>query len=174
VVEHSWTIQLYDTDGPDADGDGVPDAVEERLVELAGELGLLAPDPNVPDGELDSDRDGLSNAAEIAFGRDPARADTDGDGIPDGEEDEDLDLLPDAAEFAAGTDPRDFDSDDDGWADGDEVVAGSDPNDPASGPPTGPARARPVGVFAGESPRPSVGVFVGESPRAPTLGVEVP
>ncbi len=51
----------------------------------------------------------------VALGTDPAKADTDGDGVLDG------------AEIASGTDPRQPDTDGDGMSDGWEVLHGYDP-----------------------------------------------
>ena len=58
--------------GDDADGDGIPDLVEQQ-------------DGTNPNSN-DSDGDGLSDAAEFAFGTDPNDIDTDKDGIKDGAE----------------------------------------------------------------------------------------
>ena len=67
--------------GPDADGDRMTDAHEQRIGTSAH--------------NVDTDGDGKSDAAEAChFGTDPLRADTDGDGVPDG------------AELARGRDPR--------------------------------------------------------------------
>jgi hypothetical protein len=76
----------------DADGDGVPDAVEQRN----------GTDPR----NADSDGDGIDDQEEIDRGTNPRLADTDGDGLADG------------AELDAGTDPFNRDSDGDGHADG--------------------------------------------------------
>lgn len=57
-------------------------------------------------GVPDSDRDGLDDLEERAYGTDPGLADTDGDGIPDG------------TEAAGGTDPLCADTDGDGRHDG--------------------------------------------------------
>ena len=59
---------------------------------------------------VDSDADGLDDAAELVFGTDPHDPDTDGDGLNDG-----------AEVNTAGTDPHDPDTDDDGLNDGAEV-----------------------------------------------------
>jgi cysteine-rich repeat protein len=83
---------------------------------------------------LDSDDDGLTDAQEdknlngrVDSGEtNPDDADSDNDGLKDGAEVENR-----------GTDPLDADSDNDGIDDGDEVTAGTDPNDPASGPDCG-------------------------------------
>jgi hypothetical protein len=72
---------------------------------------------------LDSDGDGLNDAAEPGIGTDPLDPDTDGDGRADGDE---------IGPRRVNTDPLDADSDDDGVADGDELANGTDPNDPIS------------------------------------------
>ena len=55
----------------DADGDGLPDAVEIRA-------------HGTSPFRADTDGDGLSDTAELAAGTNPLDPDTDGDGIPDG------------------------------------------------------------------------------------------
>lgn len=77
--------------GPDADGDGIPDAVEGD-----GD----ADGDGLPDFlDLDADGDGIPDETEGAD-------DTDGDGIPDYLDlDADGDGIPDAVERQAGTDP---------------------------------------------------------------------
>ena len=60
----------------DTDGDGMPDAWEERY-------GL---DPNTPDGELDADGEQLDNLDEYLNSTDPTVQDTDGDSLTDFEE----------------------------------------------------------------------------------------
>ena len=61
--------------------------------------------------EIDSDKDGLSNAHEWQLGTDPNNTDTDGDGLTDGDE---VDIY--------GSDPLLTDSDGDGVSDYDEVT----------------------------------------------------
>ena len=68
IADTSWLA--------DSDGDGMSDGWE-MLWDL---------DPNLGDGALDPDLDGLDNAAEWAHGSDPTNADTDGDGVNDGDE----------------------------------------------------------------------------------------
>jgi formylglycine-generating enzyme required for sulfatase activity len=58
--------------GPDADGDGLPDAREAAL----------GSDPSKPD----SDKDGLKDGEEGRLGTDPTKRDSDGDGASDAEE----------------------------------------------------------------------------------------
>jgi len=60
----------------DTDGDGMPDAWEERY-------GL---DPNTPDGDLDTDGEQLNNLGEYLNSTDPTVQDTDGDSLTDFEE----------------------------------------------------------------------------------------
>jgi hypothetical protein len=97
--------------------------------------------------DVDSDEDGLDDAAEIAAATDLMAADTDGDGYSDGAEvandysprhgnsqkltqvDSDKDYLSDAMEIAAGTGILNPDSDGDLFLDGTEVAAGYDPRD---------------------------------------------
>ena len=81
----------------------------------------------------DSDRDGVPDARERQQGTDPARVDSDGDGLADGYDpvpgvnDFDQDGLLDAEEVALGTDPRNADSDGDGVPDKEELDRGTDP-----------------------------------------------
>jgi hypothetical protein len=100
---------------------------------------------------LDTDTDGILDANELPlYGTDPLLADTEGDGVEDGievwgygsnplaDEDIDGDGLSNATETNTyGTSPLLFDTDGDGYSDGEEVAAGSDPNNPASVPPSG-------------------------------------
>jgi hypothetical protein len=119
-------------DQPDADRDGVPDALEASL-----QL-----DPNNPDskqdgrrdGERDFDNDGLSNAFEIFWGFNPMVARSRNANILDGDLDDDADALINRREQAASTNPTLADTDGDGWNDEAEFTAGSDPLDPKSKP----------------------------------------
>ncbi|MDP4007783.1 MAG: hypothetical protein Q8P68_01175 [Candidatus Peregrinibacteria bacterium] len=94
-------------------------------------------------GEMDSDRDGLTNEQEDYIGTDPFNPDTDGDGVNDGDEvkggrfdplhydcsgcipttpmDYDRDGLVGLTENYLGTDPLNPDTDGDGVWDGDET-----------------------------------------------------
>ena len=88
----------------DSDGDGLPDAWEERWF---GEGNLTQ------GADDDPDIDGLTNLEEFEFNQnlDPSSADTDADGLNDGRE-----------VNTESTDPLDDDSDDDTLTDGDEVI----------------------------------------------------
>ncbi|MCO4747346.1 MAG: hypothetical protein KC912_21280 [Proteobacteria bacterium] len=72
-------------DGPDANGDGVPDFLD-------------CDDASTGCGE-DADGDGVSSCDELAFGMNPVNPDSDGDGVPDG------------VEFGTGSTPMDTDND---------------------------------------------------------------
>lgn len=92
----------------DSDGDQVPDYLEE----------LYHSDKN----KADTDGDGLSDYEEIFVLRtDPAKKDTDDNGIDDGDEDTDGDGLTNLEELALRTNPAKADTDGDGLSDGDEV-----------------------------------------------------
>jgi len=125
----------------DTDDDGMKDGTED-----GDHDGLLDPheaDPNDTDTDDDLLMDGLEHGlaepegdgtdplvfipdTDPATTTDPAKADTDEDGLDDGFEDADLDGAVDEGE----TDPNDPDTDGDGYSDGVEVAAGSDPLDP--------------------------------------------
>ena len=94
--------------------------------------------PGAPNEDVDGD--GLTAAMEAAFGTNPCKADTDGDGMSDGYEtahaclnpaladtdlDPDGDTLTNLVEFGLGTNPCKTDTDGDGCADGEEL--GSNP-----------------------------------------------
>jgi hypothetical protein len=105
----------WDASTLDGDGDGMPDAWEEKH-------GL---DPLVDDSTDDPDGDLLNNLAEYQNRTDPNDPDSDDDGVSDG-----------AEVNVYGTNPRNADSDGDGYTDGDEVTEGqSDPLDSGSVPP---------------------------------------
>ena len=108
----------------DDDGDGLPDAWEEKY--------------GVDDPEGDDDNDGLTNVEEFELRTKPNKADSDEDGLSDKAEtevhktnplnpDADKDGLLDGQEIAAGTDPANRDTDEDGITDFDEIENGTDP-----------------------------------------------
>ncbi len=118
----------------DNDRDGLPNSYEAKYAFL---------DPNNPaDAAEDEDSDGLTNLEEFLNGTEPARADTDEDGLTDGAEvkthgtnprvaDTDGDGLLDGPEVNThGTNPLAVDSDGDGLWDGDELAEGTNPLDP--------------------------------------------
>src|SRR4051794_12765049 len=91
-----------------------------------------------PQAQVDSDKDGLTDAFERLAGSSPDVADTDQDGLSDADEaavthtdpllaDTDRDTLSDAEEVALGTGGSTWDSDSDGASDGVEVKYHSDP-----------------------------------------------
>ena len=114
------------TDSTDSDGDGIADQ-REGTGDADGD-GV----PNYLDD--DSDGDGIPDSVEAGPSGNPcAPADSDFDGIPDfADTDSDNDGVPDRDEVAAGTDPTNTDSDGDGLSDLAEQAAGTDPNDPTS------------------------------------------
>jgi hypothetical protein len=85
-------------------------------------------------GDVDSDGDGLTDAAEIALGTNPFDADTDHDGLTDGQEVNDYDTNPLSADtdgdgltdyeevMTFHTNPTVADSDNDGFTDYEEVL----------------------------------------------------
>ena len=108
----------------DEDGDGLPDAWEEKY--------------GVDDPEGDPDGDGLTNVEEYELRTKPDKADSDEDGLSDKAEieihetnplnpDADRDGLLDGEEIAAGTDPDKKDTDEDGISDFNELQDGTDP-----------------------------------------------
>ncbi len=86
----------------------VPAKEVEKPVEKPVEPAKAVVDPKT----IDTDGDGLSDAAEISrYFTDPNKADTDGDGLSDGDE-----------VLKYHTDPLKWDTDGDGLSDGDEVL----------------------------------------------------
>ena len=106
-------------------------------------------------GQLDDDKDGLTNAQEVALNTDKNNPDTDGDGWNDGDEyyansdplqgDTDGDGLNDYEEFLNGTDPRKSDTDSDGFNDRAEIEQGTLPEDRYSYPGASDFRKNPNG-----------------------------
>jgi len=124
----------------DTDGDGLPDLVEKHY--------------DIDPLNADTDGDLLLDGEELfSFGTDPAKYDTDGNGVSDFDEDLDQDGLSNGREKQYGTvpykpdtdedtltdgdeadkyhtDPLSADTDQDGLDDADEDHFGTDPNDP--------------------------------------------
>lgn len=102
----------------DSDGDGLPDYIERGL-------GL---DRNNPD----TDGDGLPDGYEYYYlGTDPAKADSDDNGVSDADEDFDEDGLTNIEEYELSTNPFVADTDRDGLSDYDEVYNyNTDPTNP--------------------------------------------
>ena len=113
---------------PDTDNDEMNDGYEVDN----GHNPLLA-----ADAAEDADKDGSLNLEECQRGTDPNEQDTDMDGLSDSVEDGGGTFV---SATMTGTDPLDADTDDDGLNDGDELVDGTDPLDPASGPISGTVR----------------------------------
>ncbi len=117
----------------------------------------------------DDDGDGLSNNQETTAGTDPAKPDTDEDGLSDGEEvnqygtdpknrDSDNDTLTDGDEVNVHkTSPKDPDTDKDGMTDAIEIATGGDPLLPptATSPPTGTATNTATAVPMTATPTPA-------------------
>lgn len=129
-------VKLMDTDGdgwpdayeerlgtnpfgadPDSDGDGLPDVLERRLG--LNEHAADSDGDNQLDRDEDSDGDGLPNWFELRTQTDPG-AEQSGPLLPDGFEDQDGDGLMDSLEFSQGTDPFRTDTDGDGLDDFEE------------------------------------------------------
>jgi hypothetical protein len=64
----------------DTDGEGLPDYFED-----ANGDGVVQATETNP-ASVDTDGDGISDAAEVAYGLNPSNPDTDGNGIPDGQQ----------------------------------------------------------------------------------------
>lgn len=155
-VDEAWSAAVADVDGDgdidvlaaselddeitwieNVDGQG-SFAAQRTITGLAnGAAWVVAADL---DGDGDSDVLAVSGFDdEVAWYEqrnvaDPRLADSDGDGTTDDLEDADADGLDNLSEQTIGTHALDPDSDGDGFKDGVEVLAGSDPLDPASSP----------------------------------------
>lgn len=124
----------------DSDEDGLIDGLERRY-------GFNVSVKDWGTGQLDQDKDTITDRDEEKIGTDPLDVDTDGDLYPDGFEiyqghdpldvkspnpqavnnDVDKDGLSYKEEEVYGTDPKDSDSDDDEYLDGEEVRNGYNP-----------------------------------------------
>ena len=96
---------------------GAPGDLVFRLVSRGSQNAVVTIHGIVAVTAEDVEQDGLTNAAEVALGTNPMKADTDNDGVRDDDEvniyltnpllaDTDGDSSPDGAELAAGTDPK--------------------------------------------------------------------
>ncbi len=107
---------------PDTDGDGVDDGEDCDPLDDT----VSAPEDCLPQGVVDTDNDGLTDALEAILGTDPTLADTDGDGV-----DDPIDCKPlDPAEGPVGTCTDTVDTDGDGLTDDIELSLGTDPTNP--------------------------------------------
>ena len=99
----------------DTDGDKLPDCIEQ----------YIGSNPKL----IDTDADGIDDYYEVfILGTDPAKPDSDDNGILDSNEDFDSDGLINIQEYYNGTEPYNKDTDNDGLSDGDEVnIYGTDP-----------------------------------------------
>ncbi len=129
--------------GPDADGDGLSDALETGGFR-GGNGAFVTTDPNDEDTYDDGFTDG-EEAGELSYGPDgdyftvptnPIEADPDGDSLDDFDEigigtepnnpDSDFDNLSDSTELAENFDPNDSNPDGDSLRDDEELVAQGD------------------------------------------------
>ena len=103
-----------------------PALVEEKTQEVPQQVPepVVTPQPVAepePVIELDTDKDGLTDASEVSIGTDPTKSDTDADGLFDREEVE-----------VYKTNPLLADTDGDTYLDGSEVQNGYNPNGPGT------------------------------------------
>ncbi|MCW1892125.1 MAG: hypothetical protein KIH65_002680 [Candidatus Uhrbacteria bacterium] len=139
---------VSDTTIPTAPVDSIPPSVPTNTTIPSSEPEAPPAVPETPPatipqpqpvGQVDTDNDGLSDAAEAELKTDPRSPDTDGDGLVDGKEqsfkgdplvaDTDGDGLTDGDEVQLWTtDPSMMDTDGDGYPDGSEVKNGYNPN----------------------------------------------
>lgn len=84
--------------------------------------------------ELDTDGDGIPDLLEPLLGLSPGSTNSLGGSLADGDLDFDYDGVANARELQLGTDPLLADSDGDRWDDASEILSGTNPNDPRSGP----------------------------------------
>ena len=147
TVHGGATNDLYVADegalGPDSDGDGIPDDIEDAngngLYDGGDPSNLHNADTDgdgIPDGVEDANRNGqiggdldgdrAQNLSETWTETNPASADSDRDGLNDGVEDANRNGIGDAGE----TDPRNPDTDGDDLDDRRESSYGADPLDP--------------------------------------------
>ena len=111
-IERSIGSDIYHTD---SDGDSLNDYLEFMVLSL-DPLDTDTDHDKVPDGNEDSDGDGLQNLEELKLSTDPSLSDSDFDGLTDHEE-----------IYSFKTSPLDRDTDHDGVNDLTEINIGSDP-----------------------------------------------
>lgn len=109
-----------DLNNKDTDNDGLTD-FQEYIYTQTDPLIYDSVIEGIPDSDIDTDEDGLSNIDEISRGTYPRTADTDEDGLSDYDE---INVY--------NTDPLNPDSDGDGLNDGSDVKLGLDPNNDAT------------------------------------------
>lgn len=134
----SYTENGFDTKFLDSDEDGLPDIYELKIgtdinssdtdndgLSDFREYVFTQTDPliydsvtkGIPDSDIDSDEDGLSNIDEFTRGTSPCNSDSDNDGLIDYDE-----------IYIYNTDPLNSDSDGDGINDNSEIKLELDPN----------------------------------------------
>ena len=134
----SYTENGFDTKFLDRDEDGLPDIYELKIgTDVSSydtdndglsdfrEYVFTQTDPliydsvtkGIPDSDIDSDEDGLSNIDEFTRGTSPCNSDSDNDGLSDYDE-----------IYIYNTDPLNSDSDGDGINDNSEIKLELDPN----------------------------------------------
>lgn len=100
-------------------GNNVPVNVNAPAVSPNANANPVVNQAQVPEAQLDTDKDGLTDSEEKLYGTDPNKADTDNDGLTDRDE---------VKVFK--TDPNNPDTDGDSFIDGKEVKSGYDPKGP--------------------------------------------
>ena len=77
-------LDVIDSATQDGDGDGLPDAWEQQIIDANSTDGITSIADVLPGDDFDGD--GLSNQQELANGTVPVNPDTDDDGVNDGDE----------------------------------------------------------------------------------------
>jgi hypothetical protein len=132
-TEYTFTVRAKNEAGWSAASDATqPLAPSDKSMDSDGDGLSDAAEERLGTNVLlpDSDADGLSDGFEVlrlSGLTDPLTVDGDGDGTTDADADSDGDGLTNLSEMTLGTDPATPDSDGDGIVDGEEVTAGTDP-----------------------------------------------